>query len=136
VARDFPDSPIGRAAAANGKASGHDVLDAAEAGDPHAVALFERLGTFLGVGISNAINIFEPEYVVVGGGLSRAAGLFFERAVEEARERALPVLSERVRISLARAGVHAGVVGAGLLALHELDSGRDTAQAMPTKGLG
>jgi glucokinase len=89
-----------------------------------------------GVGLSGAINTFEPQHIVVGGGLSRAAHLFFDRAVSEARARALPALVERVQISLAKAGADAGVVGAGLLALHELESGKgDTAGATATERL-
>ena len=136
VARDFPDSPLGRAVAKGGELRGHDVVAAADAGDPHALDLFERLGMFLGVGIANAINVFEPEHVVVGGGLSRASRFFLDRAVREARERALPTLAERVRISPARAGPDAGLIGAGLLALQEAGGAkRDTAGAMPTEGL-
>jgi glucokinase len=113
------------------------VVVAAEAGDPHALKLFEQLGRWLGAGLSGAINTFEPEYIVVGGGLSRAHQFFLETAIAEARERALPALAERVRISLAKAGADAGVVGAGLLALQELRSGkRDTAATTATEGVG
>src|SRR3954468_4807382 len=92
VARDFPDSALGRAAAQNdGKLRGLHVVEAAEAGDVHALGLFDALGMLFGVGLAGAINTFEPEQIVVGGGLSRASEFFFERAVHEARARALPV---------------------------------------------
>lgn len=138
IARDQPDSALGRAAAAaGGVARGRDVVTAAEAGDAQALELFDRLGMLLGVGISGAINTFEPQHVVIGGGLSRAANLFFDRAEAEARLRALPALAERVSISLARAGADAGLVGAGLLALHELVTGNgDTAMGTATEGTG
>jgi glucokinase len=96
--------------------------------------LLDRLGMLLGVGLSGAINTFEPHYIVVGGGLSRAAEFFFDRAVQEAKARALPTLAERVTITLAQAGTAAGVIGAGVLALHELES-RDTAGATATEGV-
>jgi glucokinase len=129
VARANPDSALGRAAK-GGAIAGKDVVDAAEAGDPLALGLFERLGMLFGVGLSGAINTFEPEHIVVGGGLSRASRFFFDRAAAEARARALPALAERVKISLAKAGADAGVMGAGLLALHELETGKgDTAGA-------
>ncbi len=135
VAGDFPDSPLGRAARERGKARGRDVVIAAQGGDKYALHLLDRLGMFLGVGLANAINTFEPEEIVIGGGLSRASDLFLERAVREARSRALPKLSERVRIGLARAGAEAGLLGAGLLALHEVEPGnRDTASATATRG--
>jgi hypothetical protein len=65
---------------------------------------------------------------VIGGGLSRAADLFLERARQEAGARALPALWERVTIGIARGGADAGVIGAGLLAATELERARrDTA---------
>ena len=137
VARDFPDSPLGRALAERGEVRGFDVVEAADAGDPHALELFDRLGMLLGVGLSGAINTFEPERIVIGGGLSRASRFFLDRAISEARARALPVLSERVVIELARGGPEAGLVGAGLLALHELVSGKgDTTAATAIEGVG
>ncbi len=121
-------------ALAQGAMDGKAIVAAADAGDEHALALFDRLGMLFGVGLSGAINTFEPQHIVVGGGLSRAAHLFFDRAVAEARTRALPALAERVKISLAKGGADAGVMGAGLLALHEFESGKgDTAGATATE---
>jgi glucokinase len=135
VARDFPDTPLGEVAKQNrGAVKGHDVVEAAQAGDPHALELFDELGKLLGVGLSGAINTFEPERIVVGGGLSAAAPFFLDRAIAEARRRALPKLQERVTIELARAGADAGVIGAGLLAVHETVSG-DTPGATATEGV-
>jgi glucokinase len=135
VARNQPESALA-AAVEHGKISGEAIVAAAEDRDPEALKLFDRLGMLFGVGLSGAINTFEPQHIVVGGGLSRAAHLFFDRAVSEARARALPALVERVQISLAKAGADAGVVGAGLLALHELESGKgDTAGATATERL-
>ena len=115
-------------ARANGeRVKGKQVVEAARAGDADALAMLEELGTWLGVGISNYVNVFEPQHFVIGGGLSAAADLFLERAEEEAASRALPALFERVRISVAQAGNDAGVIGAGLLAAQELALSRDTA---------
>jgi predicted NBD/HSP70 family sugar kinase len=118
----------------DGRIEGKEVVAAAEAGDEQALALFDRLGVLFGAGLSGAINTFEPQHIVVGGGLSRASRFFFDRAVSEARKRALPALVERVQISLAKAGTDAGVMGAGLLALHELETGKgDTSEATATE---
>ena len=115
------------ARANGGRVKGKQVVEAARGGDADALGLLEELGTWLGVGISNYVNIFEPQHFVIGGGLSAAADLFLERAKEEAASRALPALFERVRISVAQAGNDAGVIGAGLLAAQELALSRDTA---------
>ncbi|HEX8067071.1 MAG TPA: ROK family protein [Thermoleophilaceae bacterium] len=121
LAGDRPDSALGRLAAERGgRVKGRDVVSAARDGDADAQALLQALGTWLGVGISNMVNVFEPEHVVIGGGLSAAGDLFMQTAERSAGSRALPALFERVRISLARAGNDAGVIGAGLLAAQEL----------------
>lgn len=129
--RARPDTPLGRAVAEHGTAGGRDAVAAARAGDEHAQRLLERLGTHLGVGIAGIVNSFEPEVIVIGGGLAQAGDLFMEVARREAAARALPAIFERVRVSLARAGPEAGVIGAGLLAAQEL-AGGDTAASQPT----
>jgi glucokinase len=123
AARRDPQSTLARLAAA-GPIRGRDVVAAARAGDDAAIALLNRLGVWLGVGLAGAINTFEPERIVIGGGLSGAAELFLDQARREARDRALPALAERVEIERARAGALAGTIGAGLLARHELGSGK------------
>jgi glucokinase len=111
-----------RAAGRKGRA----VVDAARDGDADAQAHLDRLGRYLGIGISNMVNAFQPEYVVIGGGLSAAADLFLDTAVAEAGSRALPALWERATVQVARAGNAAGVIGAGLLALQEHARAGDT----------
>ena len=137
-AQDHPDSRLGKLLA-DGKddhVRGRDVVAAARDGDEDATALLERLGTYLGVGLSGAINTFEPEYIVIGGGLSQGSDFFLPRAREEARQRALPALADRVKIQLAAAGPKAGLIGAGLLAAQELRREKgDTAQATTREGV-
>jgi len=123
LAEDRPDSRLGKASV-DGRVTGHEVVAAAEEGDPDALRIFERFAKMLGVGIAGYVNVFEPAYLVLGGGLSRASHLFLEEAETEAAARALPALWERVTVSLARGGADAGVIGAGVLAAQELD--RDT----------
>ena len=106
---------------------GREVVEAARAGDADARAHLDRLGRYLGIGISNMVNAFQPEIVVIGGGLSAAADLFLETAIAEAGSRALPQLWERTTVQVAQAGNAAGVIGAGLLALQEYSRARDTA---------
>jgi glucokinase len=135
-AQDHPDSTIGKLLHDRDRVRGRDVVKAAREGDADALKLLERLGTFLGVGLASAINTFEPEHIVIGGGLSQGADLFLDRAREEAESRALPALAGRVRIARAQAGAQAGLIGAGLLALQELQAQKgDTAQATTREGV-
>ncbi len=52
---------------------GREVVAAAREGDADALAHLDRLGRYLGIGISNMVNTFQPEIVAIGGGLSAAA---------------------------------------------------------------
>jgi glucokinase len=117
---------------------GREVVAAARKGDPEAQRHIDNLGRWLGVGISNFVNIFEPEHIVIGGGLGASASdLFLETAVEEARSRALPAGFERLTVSLAKGGSDAGVIGSGVLAEKEhalATSERDTARSSSTLG--
>jgi glucokinase len=74
----------------------------------------------VGLGVANAINTFDPDEVVIGGGAARAGDLLLEPATRVARAYAVPGLGTRTKIRLARAGARAGVLGAAMLAVHEL----------------
>jgi glucokinase len=134
LARERPGSRLARALENDGRVKGKEVVSAAEDGDADAVELMRKLGVWLGVGLSGALNTFEPQHIVIGGGLSRAHSLFLGAAIEEAGSRALPAIVERVQIDVARAGPEAGVIGAGLLASLEQGGNRDTDEATGTEG--
>jgi glucokinase len=97
------------------------VVAAAHAGDPDARDCMRILGERLGVGIANVVNIFDPELVVIGGGVSLAGDLLMEPARESAGRFILPGVGTKTRIVLARHGPQAGVRGAALLAGQELE---------------
>jgi glucokinase len=104
--RGFPDGPA--------------VVTAARDGDASALEAIHILGERLGIGIANAINVFDPEHVVIGGGVSAAGELLLEPARAVARRFVLPGVGTRTEIRLARYGPRAGVRGAALLAGQEV----------------
>jgi len=104
-----------------GFARGPDVVKAAHEGDAAALEAIHILGERLGVGIANAINLFDPEQVVIGGGVSAAGELLLEPARASALRFVLPGVGTRTTIRLARYGPRAGVRGAALLAGQEVD---------------
>ena len=132
LARDKAGSALGDRLDAEGNLSTHELVAAAEQGDPDALLLFENFARMLGVGIANYVNVFEPARLSIGGGLSRASHLFLDRAIQEAGARALPALWKRVNVVRAESGANAGVIGAGVLARLELSRDRDTAQTKAT----
>jgi glucokinase len=96
------------------------VVEAAQGGDERAVGLVARLGRRLGLGIANAINMFDPEVVAIGGGVSTAGDLLLAPAREVAERFVLPGVGTRTTVRIARSGPRAGVRGAALLAGQEL----------------
>ncbi len=114
-------SALNEIAAAHDVAAGA-VIDAALDGDAGALASLELLGRRLGVGIANAINTFDPDLVVVGGGVSAAGELLLAPAREEAGRHRLTGVGTRTEIRRARYGPLAGVRGAALLAGQELEA--------------
>jgi glucokinase len=104
-----------------GIGDGHAVVDAARAGDPEALDALRIVGEALGVGIANAINTFDPDLVVVGGGVSTAGELLLGPARDAAARFVVRGVGTRTEIRLARYGPQAGVRGATLLAGQELE---------------
>jgi glucokinase len=122
LAKDQPDSALGRLAAEGKSVTGIEAVEAAQDGDKTAGEIITTWGERIGIGIANAINTFDPEEVVIGGGGARAGDLLLEPAKRIASGYVLPGLGGRTTIRVARHGVRAGVLGAALLAVHELDS--------------
>jgi glucokinase len=121
IAAQRPDSTLGQLAARGDRVDGRDVVRAAQEDDPDAVGALRVLGERLGVGIANAINTFDPDEVVVGGGVSVAGELLLGPARDVARRFVLPGVGTQTEIRLARHGEDAGVRGAALLAGLELN---------------
>jgi glucokinase len=121
-AREEKDSFLGKRLAQDGEVTGIDVVDGAEAGDADALRVLDVLGQRLGIGIANAINTFDPQEIVIGGGVSRAGDLLLEPAKRVAAEYTVPGLGRHTTIRLARHGAQAGVLGAAMVAAQEEQS--------------
>ncbi len=124
AAAAFPDSALGRLAASGQRVLGSDAVQAARAGDQVAARVVRCWARALGVGIANAVNTFDPDEVVIGGGAIAAGELLIEPAREIAYGYTHPGLRERLSVRYARWGATAGVLGACLLARDELERSR------------
>lgn len=124
VEPDMSGSGLMRAATAAG-------LDAADAeatfalaarGDPTAAALVTRFADRLGAAIAVAVNVLNPEIVVIGGGVAGAGDVLLD-GVREALDRyALASHRRRLRVTFAALGPRAGLIGAGLMAWESIQS--------------
>ena len=120
VAQERPDSGLGRALADGRELAGPLVTELAHDGDEAAIGVLRTIGSNLGVAISSFVNIFNPEVVVIGGGVIAAGELLLGPARDEVAARALPPSKDEVRIVAAQFGVEAGMVGAAALAFDGL----------------
>jgi len=121
-ARAYPKSFLGRRLAAGEEITGHDAVEGATEGDVHCRHVLRVLGERLGIGIANAINLFDPEEVVIGGGVSLAGDLLLVPAERTARAHTVPGMGSRTTVRVARHGPRAGVMGAATVAAQEFEA--------------
>jgi glucokinase len=93
------------------------VAELAHDGHVGARALVAEMGTRLGTGIANLVNAFNPQLVVLGGGVLALGDLLLEPAREEVARRALAPSRDLVQIVPTRFGAESGMLGAAVLAL-------------------
>jgi glucokinase len=117
-----PGSVLGKLAAEGVEIDGKAVTEAALAGDSTSIEVFDLIGSRLGVALSSFANIFEPDTIVVGGGVMAAGDLLLEPARRVLRERALTPMS-RTPVVEAEMGPNAGMIGAAAMARLELEGG-------------
>ncbi len=120
VAEAEPESGLGEALAGGREITGALVTELAHDGDRSARDVLALIGTRLGVGIANYVNIFNPEVVVIGGGVIAAGDLLLDPARATVAQRALRPSRDLVRIVPARFGAESGMLGAAVLAFEEL----------------
>lgn len=90
--------------------------EAARAGSVGAEAVYRLFSDRLALGLANLVNVLDPELVILGGGLVKAADLFMEPTRKALGEYLYDYRSRPVRLELAELGEEATVVGAALLA--------------------
>ncbi len=107
--------PTSMAQAVEGQPEGMSaeiVVKAAQEGDPEACVLMEREALLVGVGVVNCIHSFNPQVVVIGGGVSNADDLLFTPVRATVDERVMPAYKGTFRIEKAVLGGDSGALGA------------------------
>ena len=102
------------------KVTAQVVHTAAQQGDDLAKEVIAQIGYYVGVGLANLINIFNPELIVIGGGLSNIGDMLFEPAFKVVGERAYKEAFQAVRFASAELGRNSGVLGAAAFAFREM----------------
>jgi glucokinase len=95
-----------------GSVTGEEVFRLAAAGDPVAARVLAEAIEYLGIGLANAINLLDPDLVVVGGGVSRAGDRLFVPLRQAVRAACAPSPPDGVPVVPAALGDAVGVLGA------------------------
>lgn len=96
---------------------GADLINAALEGDKLASCLFREGAELLGVTIANLINCFNPDIVVLGGGVTAGADVFWKPMIDAVASRAIEKALEGCSIEISKLGNDAGLIGAAGLAM-------------------
>jgi glucokinase len=100
----------------------HDVLTpetialAAKQGDTVAKEVFLEVGHYIGIGIANILALFDPDIVVISGGIARAGRVLFDPVRKTTRETVLGARHRHYKIVAAELDDDAGILGAALYA--------------------
>jgi glucokinase len=92
------------------------VYEAGRNGDELALAVFQRFGMYLGIGLANLINLIDPQIIVISGGAVNGWDLFAPEMYRQVEERAFRTTAQQVKIARAECGDNAGLLGAARLA--------------------
>jgi glucokinase len=117
LARERPETVLGRRLAAGREISGGLVTELGHDGDQTARLALAEVGRRLGAALTGIVNALNPEVIVIGGGAVAAGELLLGPARSVVAERALPPAREVVRIVPTHFGDESGMLGAALLAL-------------------
>jgi glucokinase len=100
------------------------IAQCARAGDALCLEVMEETGHYIGVGLTNLITLYNPQVLVIGGGIAQAGELLLAPARRVVAARARMVPASTARIVSAKLGDDAGIVGAAVLVLRQLERAR------------
>jgi predicted NBD/HSP70 family sugar kinase len=95
------------------------VFSAAQAGDKMCSNIVEEIAHYIGIGIANLVNLFNPSVVVFDRRLGLAGGILLEQISRTVRGQALANFSERLTLRIGTLGEQAGILGIGLAVLEK-----------------
>lgn len=87
----------------------------AKKNDRRATIIWNEVGQRLAVALTGVVNLFNPDCIVVGGGISNAGRTLFASIKKTIRERAMPVQADYVKVLKAKLGPDAGIIGAAIM---------------------
>lgn len=101
------------------KVTSQEVFKEASLGDKLALDIIDKALTYLGIGVANAITTFDPEKVVIGGGVAMVGDVLFDKVKQVVKDRCFKVLNESCEVVPASLKTKSGIVGAAAVAIME-----------------
>ena len=114
--KNYPDSLMAKLAEKQGKVNGRTAFDAAKKGDVAGKKVVNQYLEYVADGIVSMVNIFQPNKIVIGGGVSNEGEYILNPISEYVRKYDYNKLFERVKIDVATLFNDAGIIGAALIA--------------------
>jgi glucokinase-like ROK family protein len=135
AARDGSSTFLADRLAENEAITARDVIEAADHGDPVAVALLNRSGNLVGRMLATLVNFYNPSLVIIGGGVASAGDTYLATIRQSVYRRSLPLATRDLRIVRSSSIETIGLLGAAFVVLDELFSrarlGRWISQGTP-----
>lgn len=97
----------------------YEVHQAYLEGDKVAIEILDTALEYMGIAIANLIVNFDPEMIVIGGGVTKIGDLFFDKVKESAKKRSFDFMFNSTKIVPSKLGQESGVIGALALAMIE-----------------
>jgi glucokinase-like ROK family protein len=104
----------------NGKITAEIIYQAVLKKDRLAIEAVRETGRYLGMGVISLVNLLNPQFIIIGGRISRVAQILIQPIKEMVLRYALPIPAQRVKILPAHFGEDAGVIGAATLVLQDV----------------
>ncbi|MBU3210703.1 ROK family protein [Clostridium algidicarnis] len=103
------------------KITSYEVFKEAEKGDSVSMHIIDSSLEYLGIGIANIITLFDPEVIILGGGVMKAGQIIFDRIKEVVDQRCFKNMASACKIVPSALGEKSGVIGAIALAMMETE---------------
>jgi len=98
----------------------HDVAIAASMNDEYSINLLKQAGRYIGAASANAVNLLDPEVLILGGGLVNAGGVLVESIRQSLKQYTMMGISEDIEIRVSNLGVDSSALGIALMAMDRI----------------
>jgi predicted NBD/HSP70 family sugar kinase len=94
-----------------------DVFSAARNGDEFAISMIKKVGYYLGIGIANVVNIYNPDSIIISDIMTQAGDIMLESIRETVKRRILPEIYQNLTINYSTLQCDSTLYGAALVAI-------------------